>query len=105
MARIIPRKSQLRDGTEILIRCAEQSDARMLLDAVMTMLRDGDGMVMDPDEFSQSEEQEQSWGASFNDNPRDRLLVAEAEGRLVGGINFHVGKRRRFAHTGEFGLS
>jgi RimJ/RimL family protein N-acetyltransferase len=105
MARITPRKSHLKEGTEILIRSAELSDAPKLLEAVRSVLDDGDGMVMDPDEFGQTEEQEKSWITTFNDHPRELLLVAEAQGQLVGTIGFHVGKRRRLAHSGEFGMS
>jgi len=100
MARITPRKSHLKEGTEILVRSAEQSDAPKLLEALISGLHDGDGMVMDPDEFNQTEEQEENWIATFNENPRELLLVAEAHGQLVGSIGFHVGKRHRSARSG-----
>ena len=34
-----------------------------------------------------------------------RLLLAEVEGRIVGNIDFHIARRRRLAHAGEFGMS
>ena len=105
MARITPTEFQLKDGTQLLIRCAEQSDAVRLLEAVITVVRDGDGMIVEPDEFNQGEEQEQSWIRAFNDNPRELLLVAEAAGQIVGNIGFHIAKRRRLSHSGEFGMS
>jgi RimJ/RimL family protein N-acetyltransferase len=105
MALISSRRIRLKDGTEVVIRCARDSDARALLDAVLAVLVDGDGMLAEPDEFNTTEDEEKVWIKAFNDNPRSLLLVAEVEGRIVGNIGFSIGRRRRLAHSGEFGMS
>ena len=105
MALIPLQKLRLKDGTEVVLRCAQESDASALLVAVGTIVADGEGMVSEPDEFSKTEEEEKAWIRSLNDHPRQLLLIAEVDGRIVGNIDFHNPKRRRLAHTGEFGMS
>jgi len=103
---LIPIKTiQLKDGTEVLLRCVDDRDALALLDATRAIFADGDGMVIDPDEFEKTEAQEKTWIRELNDNPPNLLLVAEAHGHIVGNLDFHSAKRRRLAHTGEFGMS
>lgn len=105
MALLPPKKTRLKDGTEVVLRCAEEGDARALLEATQTIFVDGEGMVVEPDEFIKTEDQEKEWIAALNSNPRELLLVAEVDNRIVGNIDFHIGKRRRVAHWGEFGMS
>jgi RimJ/RimL family protein N-acetyltransferase len=105
MALIAAKKIRLRDGTEVLLRCADDRDALALLEAARVIFADGDGMAIDPDEFEKTEDQEKAWIVDLNDNPRNLLLVAEVGGGIVGNIDFHSSRRRRLAHTGEFGLS
>src|SRR5262245_46691420 len=105
MALIASRTIRLKDGTEAVLRCAQDSDAGALLEAAREIFADGEGMVVDPDEFEKSEEEERVWLRQLNDNPRNLLLIAEVDGRIVGSIDFHSSKRRRLAHTGEFGIS
>jgi RimJ/RimL family protein N-acetyltransferase len=38
-------------------------------------------------------------------DPAELLLVAELNGQIIGNIDFHIGKRKRLAHAGEFGMS
>ena len=93
MALIPARTIRLKDGTEVLLRCADDRDALALLDATRAIFADGDGMVIDPDEFEKTEDQEKAWIRDLNDNPRNLLLVAEVGGRIVGNIDFHSARR------------
>jgi len=103
---LIPAKTiRLKEGTDVVLRCADDRDSLALLDAARAIFADGDGMVIDPDEFEKTEEQEKAWIRDLNDNPRNLLLVAEVSGCIVGNIDFHSARRRRLAHTGEFGIS
>jgi len=104
MARIPNRIVRLADGREVVLRCAEVSDAKAMLEAATNLFVDGEGMVLEPDEFIKTESDERTWINDLNENPRDLLLVAEAEGRIVGSIDFHIGRRRRLAHAGIFGM-
>jgi RimJ/RimL family protein N-acetyltransferase len=105
MAVMAPKTIQLKDGIRALLRCAGDSDALALLENAKSGFVDGEGMVVEPDEFTKTEEQEKEWIRGLNENPRNLLLVVEVEGRIVGNIDFHIARRRRVAHWGEFGMS
>src|SRR3982751_6451350 len=105
MAQINSKIVNVKDGKQITIRTALESDAPALLEAAITVFRDGDGMIGEPDEFSKTEDAERAWIKGINENPKELLLVAEADGLILGNIDFHIAKRRRLAHSGEFGMS
>jgi RimJ/RimL family protein N-acetyltransferase len=105
MAVLPPKKIQLKDGTEVVLRCAQEGDALALLEGAQTVFLDGEGMVVEADEFNKTEDEEKAWVHALNGNPRELLLMAEVDRRIVGSIDFHIVKRRRLAHCGEFGMS
>jgi RimJ/RimL family protein N-acetyltransferase len=105
MARILPRNVHLKNGREVVIRCGEEKDVLALLDGVKNVLLDGEGMLLEADEFSKTEAEERGWIKSLNENPQELLLVAEAEDKIVGTLDFHIAKRRRLSHSGSLGMS
>ena len=105
MALLPPKKTQLKDGREVVIRCAQESDASALLEFIKINLADGGGMIGEPDEFTKTEDDEKAWIKALNDDPKQLLLVGDADGIIVGIIDFHIQKRRRVAHWGSFGMS
>lgn len=105
MALFPPKRIRLKDGIDAVIRSAREDDAQALLEGMQSVFRDGEGMVADPDEFTKTEDEERSWVSAFNENPQALVLVVEVRGRLIGLIDFNTAKRRRLAHSGEFGMS
>ena len=105
MATIDSRTVNLKDGREVVLRCAREDDAAVLLEFARTVFLDGEGMILEPEEFIKTEEEQKAWIRALNDNPRQLLLIADAGGVIVGNIDFHIGKRRRLAHSGSFGMS
>lgn len=105
MGLIDSRMVNLNDGRKVEIRCAKESDAAALLEAARIVALDGDGMIGEPDEFNKTEDDEKAWIKELNDNPRQLLLLADAEGIVIGTIDFHIAKRRRLSHWGSFGMS
>jgi RimJ/RimL family protein N-acetyltransferase len=95
---------RLKDGTEILIREGIEDDAVELARCVREYVRDGEGIPMVDGEFTKTEAEEREWIRGMRENPSELLLVAIHEGRIVGNIDFHIGKRKRTCHAGEFGM-
>jgi len=96
---------ELQCGAVITIRTATENDAEALLACTNAYIADNDGQVWDPAEFQFSLEQELEWIASLKRNPSELLLIAETDGKVIGNIDFQVGKRTRLAHSGELGLA
>ena len=104
MALISSKMAKLKDGRQVLIRCARESEASALLEATRIAFHDGDGMISEPDEFIRTEDDERARINELNDNPRQLLLIADVDGIIVGNIAFHIKKRRRVSHWGSFGM-
>ena len=83
MALILAKTIRLKDGTEVLLRCADDRDALALLDATRAIFADGDGMVIDPDEFEKTEDQEKAWTARLN---RARAVRSKIEELALDGV-------------------
>ena len=104
MASIKPRKIQLKDGTDVILRAGLESDAQAILRAVSVYVDENDGQVWEPGEFKLTVEDEVKWIAGMLENAREILIVAEHQGQIVGNIDFHAGTRNRTRHVGEFGM-
>ena len=94
----------LADGRKIVIRSARESDAEALLEHFKILFVDGEGMIREPDEGAQSEDEYKLWMKTHLDDPRNLLLIADFEGMIVGSLDFTIAKRRRCAHWGTFGM-
>ncbi len=105
MATVTTTKHRLKDNTEITIRNGIESDAEQMQFCVTEYIRDNAGQVWVPGEFSPTVEHEKVWINEMLVNDSELLLVAEVDGKIVGNIDFHIGKRKRIAHSGEFGMS
>ncbi|MCC7509453.1 MAG: GNAT family N-acetyltransferase [Planctomycetes bacterium] len=104
MARIEPTTIKTRDGAPVVIRCAVAADAERMLDCVREVLAASVGTLTTLAEFQLTPQQEREWIAAYLENPNALLLVAEAQGDIVGNINFRPAERTRLAHTGTLGM-
>lgn len=105
MAEITAVTRTLKSGESVLIRTGEESDAAALRECILIYQRDGEGQLWENGEFVPTVEQEREWILGMKNDPAELLLVAEFNGQIVGNIDFHIGKRKRLAHAGEFGMS
>ena len=105
MSTIGTRTWPLEGGGTVAVRSATPDDAT----AHVALLRDvdatSDSLVTergerDEDVVRRAERMRRSQAA-----PDALLLVAEAEGTLVGTLEFRVGERRRIAHVGSFDVA
>ena len=105
MATVAGKRIRVKDGTEVVVRSSEESDAPAFLEVRRALVLDGEGMIAEPDEFNKTEDEIRTWIATHVENPSNLLLVAEVQGRLVGSIDFEIARRRRLAHSGHFAIS
>jgi RimJ/RimL family protein N-acetyltransferase len=105
MSQITAKEYRLRTGQTVLIRSAFPSDAQEFLRMVYSMLEEGEFMIRAPEEHTMSVEQAREWIGSQKMRARNVVIVVEADGRLIGFLNFYQDTRRRLCHQGEFGMS
>ena len=71
----------------------------------MQALAEGDTHISEAQEFTRTVEDEAAWIRQHAEHPAQALLVAEANGEVVGLIHFEPGIRRRKAHVGELAMN
>jgi RimJ/RimL family protein N-acetyltransferase len=105
MSTIQGKISSLKSGQMILIRSAVPADAPPLLELECVMLQEGTFVITTSQKFEQTAEQEAHWINLQNTARGNLIIVAEADGVLIGFLNFRNGLRKRLAHQGAFGMS
>lgn len=105
MAEIQPTHSQLKDGRAVLVRSAVEEDAADLLSYMKTIFEDGEGMILLPEEFQRTPEEQRVWIRELRESPQSLVLVATVDGEIAGSLDFKTAKRKRFSHTGDFGIT
>jgi RimJ/RimL family protein N-acetyltransferase len=96
---------RLKGGESVTIRSATPEDAAQILNHVRCVLEDSDGVVLMPDEFTVTEEQEQEWIRDHLDDPGKVAIIAEVAGEIVGLIHLNSVPRRRLAHRATLYIS
>lgn len=87
------------------VRTAREDDAAGVLALARAILEEGAGMVRTPEELTTTVEEERALLGRYAETPDRLALVAEADGEVVGFLDFRSLARRRLAHVGHFGLS
>jgi RimJ/RimL family protein N-acetyltransferase len=89
----------------ITIRKAVVSDAAAMIEYLGIIGGESDFLTFGQGEFGMSVEEEAAFIEASLKKDNALFLIAEAEGRVVGNLNFSGGQRKRTAHAGEFGVS
>ena len=105
MSRIAEKMVHSKDGSMVTIRTALPADAAHILEHVHAVFAEEGFTLSTLDDFHNTEEQEASWLQMNLNDPGKLVIVAEAEGHIIGMLNFRNGERKRIAHLGEFGMS
>ena len=95
----------LKDGTECCLRNATCKDAEAILENFNLTHRQTDYLLSYPDESNFSLEQEIEFLNDKNDNPKEILIAALIEGKVVGTAGIEaVGKNYKVLHRVSFGI-
>lgn len=87
------------------IREAVPADAHAVLDHLKTVAAETDFLTFDPDEVNATAAVKRAEIDHFRHSPVHLMLVAESQGRIIGGLSFKGEDNRRVRHRGEFGLT
>jgi len=104
MATIEPSTFVLKDGREAILRTATIEDAEAFQKHVGIIVDNGAGMTALPSEIKPKSQSPEKLGKLI-EHENQILLLAFLDEQLIGNLDFHVGKRKRLAHTGGFGMS
>jgi RimJ/RimL family protein N-acetyltransferase len=105
MATIPAKQFTSRIGDPFIIRSAEPDDAAKVIAYMQAVTRESDFLLIEPDEFKMTEDEERQWIQYHLDSPGKICLVTEASGVVIGSLGCENGQRRRAVHRGTFGMS
>ena len=94
-----------RTGEEFIIRTAQPDDAETLLAYIRPVAEETEFFVIEPDEFPATVDEERTWTQGHLDHPGKIILLAEADGTIIGSATFEAGNFRRVSHRGNLGLA
>ncbi|WP_143304529.1 GNAT family N-acetyltransferase [Chitinophaga vietnamensis] len=96
----------LPNGYELVIRPARIEDAAGLLDNFQRMTKETDYLLFThPEAMELNLASEEQFVQSYLDNPRQLLLVAEVNNKIVGSITVNHSGYDKKAHTAEMGIA
>jgi RimJ/RimL family protein N-acetyltransferase len=105
MATIATKAFTSKTGDPFTIRSARPEDAEVLIAYVKVVTQESDYLIIQADEFQNTEEEERQWVQKRVDDPGKIAIVAEASGELIGLLDFDNGSRKRLAHRGTLGMT
>ena len=105
MACITPKTITSKSGQPVTIRSAEPDDAAQLIAYVRSVLAESPHFLLEPDEFSFTEEQERQWVQDHLDDPGKLIVLAQVSGTVIGCLSFDNGSYRRIVHRGSLAVS
>jgi RimJ/RimL family protein N-acetyltransferase len=105
MGVIVTTELEIEDGRSVLLASAVPEEAAELLDYVDAVLRESDHFLTLPEEFSYTVDQEAELVRNATGNPAELVLVARAQGAIIGSLMLLSDHRSRMAHTSTMHIS
>ena len=102
MATLPPATVQVRTGQSLTIRSATADDASALVALTRAVTAERRFLVMEPEEFDLSEDDERRRIQTYLDASDRLALVAERDGHIDGALWCEAGGRKRLAHRATF---
>jgi RimJ/RimL family protein N-acetyltransferase len=87
---------------QISLRTGNINDAKTILELEKEVLSENEFMISVIEEFEETYEQLRSWIQKILENEREKLIVAEINGKVIGLIVFRSKNTKRLSHTGSF---
>ena len=104
MARVSLIPKIATNGVSYVIETAKPDCAEELLNFIRREAVLTDQILTQADECPATVEDEREFLQAALDKPADLFIVAKAQDNIIASLNFQQGRRRRNAHTGEFGM-
>lgn len=105
MAIVVAQEISLKDGRMATLRTPEPRDARALVGFMRDSLRTSAYLTRLPEEFSRTSWAQRRIIARALAAEREIMILAEADGGIIGMIEAGTDRRRRVCHVARFGVT
>lgn len=100
----IPKQIRLKNNENVLIRQAEVTDAKALVNVIKEYLDDSEYIPINSEDFNKSELDIKNWINTLISADNSNLLVAEFNGKLIGNLDITGHHRKMLKHTARLGM-
>lgn len=94
----------LKNGTKLILKSPEQSDAKMLLNQIVKTTSQTDYLLSTPNDFDEDISKEEEFISRFNDS-NDYLICAYVDGIIVGNSSLKFLKHAKDKHRAQVGIA
>ncbi|MGH4036773.1 MAG: N-acetyltransferase family protein [Sphaerochaeta sp.] len=98
-------KYLLKNGKEIMIRDAEEDDARNLIEYVKKIIPQSDNLTFEKGEFTLTVEGEKQFISSINSTTNQCFLLAFSGDEIIGNLCITSSNRAKLKHSGEMSIT
>lgn len=102
---IYNKEVKLKNGMDLLIRNAEESDAEQMIIYLNIIGGESDNLLFGKNGFRLNVEQEREYLKNMKEDPNSVMLLAFLDGKIVSLAQIACSPRARIAHNGEVALS
>ncbi len=95
----------LKNGKEVLFRSPRTYDAEEMLEYLEKIALETDFLVRSPGEETKTLEKERKHIERLNNAPTALMILAEADGKIVGSCTLNVGNSKKTHHRGTLGIT
>lgn len=104
MGKIEQKTVTLKDGQTCIIRSAEPSDAKAMLDLTVLIAQTSEYLTLLPTEVNTTRWKMKSQLSDALQDPIQLRIIAVVEGKTVASLNTFGQKRQRLRHAVDFGI-
>lgn len=94
----------LKNGTKLILKSPEQSDAKMLLNQIVKTTSQTDYLLSTPNDFDEDISKEEEFISRFNES-NDYLICAYVDGIIVGNSALKFLKHAKDKHRAKVGIA
>jgi len=95
----------LKNGEKLIIRNGNPTDAEEMIDYLNIISTESEFLTFGKGEINISIQEERKTIEDCLKSDNKLFIIAEINGKIIGGLVFRGGHRSRTRHTGEFGVS
>jgi RimJ/RimL family protein N-acetyltransferase len=95
---------KLKNGENVFLREVEKNDAKMLIEFYNTVGGETDYLSFGKDEFTVTVDFEEKYIENLKNEANSTLILAIADGKIIGAASINSGQKRRLKHVGTLGI-
>lgn len=104
MGVIIPYQFISKGNQKILLRSPTPLDAKAVLHLSYNVISENDTLVTTVEEFLVTEEMQKDYIQMYSNDPRNCMIVAECNKKIIGLLTFQGGTLQKYSHHGTIGM-